>query len=68
MIPSDVRQRFYYVIVMPVDVDGRGPAELEYGTTLTYEVWDQLLVSHASYQSLSDAIQDCEQRNAKHYA
>lgn len=61
------RDRFYFVIVMPLDKDGNGPAdnsEIEY---LTWEVWDQELTTHGSFQYLPDAIDECERLNWEYY-
>lgn len=59
------RERFYFVIVMPLDADGRGPASEERGEVrqITWEVWDQECTVHGSFQYLADAIDKCEELN-----
>lgn len=59
------RNRFFYVIVMPLDENGHGPAEIGKGAVkLTWEVWDQELSTHGSFDYLPDAIDHCEELNA----
>lgn len=62
------RERFYFVIVMPVDKDERGPADLKDAVKLTWEVWTQELDSVASFDYLPDAIDECERLNGEYYA
>ena len=59
------RNRFYFVIVMPLDEDGRGPASEENGEIrkLTWEVWGQDTTSHGSFKYLPDAIDRAEELN-----
>lgn len=62
----DVRKWFYYPIEMPLSADGNGPAKV--GTdavNITYEVWDVLLNTHASFDNLPDAINEAMRLNAK---
>jgi len=67
MIPENVRDRYYYVIVMPVNADNQGPASLDEATELTWEVWTQDLTHSTSHKYLADAIQECEALNRAHY-
>lgn len=69
MIPENVRERWYFVIVMPVDVNtGHGPVSPEKERCyLWWEVWDQELISYSSYEYLPDAIQECERLNKEYY-
>jgi len=67
MIPENVRDRWYYVIVMPVTKDYQGPAALEDADELTWEVWTQDLTRSTSHKYLADAIQECEALNRAHY-
>lgn len=57
------REWFYYPIVMPVNKDDQGPCDLKDAVKLTWEVWDQELMSHASFDYLPDAIDDAMRRN-----
>lgn len=59
------RERWFFIIVMPVDEYGHGPAKLKEAAKLTWEVWDQEVTSHSSHDYLADAIDDCERRNAE---
>lgn len=68
MIPKDVRERFYFVIVMPVNKRNEGPINTEKGRArLTWEVWTQEIDSVASFDYLADAIQECERLNGIYY-
>jgi hypothetical protein len=62
------REQMYYVIVMPLNADGQGPASIEKGEArkLTWEVWDQAFMSYSSHDFLPDAIDDCNARNEEH--
>lgn len=61
----DVRQWWHYPIEMPLSADGQGPATVGVeAARITYEVWDQLLVSHASFDNLPDAINEAMRLNA----
>ena len=55
MLPDNCRQWFYFPIPMPTK-NGQGPVSYEECDTLTYEVWDRLYNTHASFEHLSDAI------------
>lgn len=66
-MPEDVRQRFYYVIIMPLNQDGHGPSTIRDACEITWEIWDQELVSHSSHKFLPDAIQECEYLNRVFY-
>ena len=60
----DVRQWFYYPIMMPLTADGEGPATIGLDAkTITFEVWDQLLTAHASFDNLPDAINEAMRLN-----
>lgn len=66
-VPTDVRKRFYYVIPMPINAGGQGPADLHEAVELTWEIWTQELSSVASFEFLPDAIQRCEELNAEYH-
>lgn len=53
---TDCREWFYYPIVIPVNVLDQGPCDLKDAEKLTWEVWDQELSSHGSFEFLPDAI------------
>lgn len=59
------REKFYYPIVMPVDADGQGPADIKDAAKLTWEVWDQELTRHGSFDFLADAIDLANELNAR---
>lgn len=67
-IPEDVRERFYFVIVMPVNKYGQGP-EMNFKKVekLTWEVWSQELDNFGSFDYLCQAIQRCEELNKEYY-
>lgn len=69
VVPADVRQRFYFVIVMPLNHNGQGPITkgLMNVNRITWEVWTQELSSVASFEYLPDAIQECERLNEEYY-
>jgi hypothetical protein len=69
MIPENVRDRWYFVIVMPIDPEtGYGPvSEDKQPCKLTWEVWDQELTAHFDSDYLPDAIQECERLNREYY-
>lgn len=58
-----VRNRFYYPIVMPLNAEGQGPASDAECTKITFEVWDQELTSHHSFDNLPDAVDKAESMN-----
>lgn len=62
------RNRWYYVIVMPLSVlHNDGPADTtKMHTKLTWEVWDQVCESYGSYEYLSEAIDRAEELNEAH--
>ncbi|NTF18211.1 hypothetical protein G6L37_07310 [Agrobacterium rubi] len=61
----DVRQWQHYPIEMPLTDEGEGPATVGFDATkITYEVWDQALKSHGSYDHLPDAINESIRLNA----
>lgn len=60
----DCRQWWHYPIEMPITAEGQGPAKVGVdAAAMTYEVWDKLLNSHASFDNLPDAINDAMRRN-----
>lgn len=62
---ADVRQWYYYPIEMPVDANGYGPAKIGVDAVeITYEVWDVLLNTHATYNNLPDAINESMRLNS----
>lgn len=67
IIPEDPRMRMYYPIVIPVNKDGQGPCDLSEIAELTWEVWDQFLVSFGSYSYLQDAIIVTENLNYQYH-
>lgn len=67
MIPKNPVDRYHFVIVMPLNSAGHGPASIEDATSLTYEVWTQDLLSMGSYSYLPAAIFACEELNRAHY-
>lgn len=62
---ADVRQWWHYPIEFPIDADGNGPAKVGVDAVkITYEVWDVLLNTHASFDNLPDAINEAMRLNA----
>jgi hypothetical protein len=63
---SDCRKWWYFPIEMPLTPDGQGPAILGKDPigSITYEVWDRLCCSWATFDNLPDAINDAMRRNA----
>lgn len=61
------RNRWYYVIVMPLTDEGYGPASEELGEVrkITWEIWTQDLSSVGSFDYLADAIDECERLNVE---
>ena len=67
-VPNDVRERFYFVIPMPVNKDGQGPAKIGHDAVeVEFEVWTQELDTVYSSKLLLDAIQECEKLNRAYY-
>jgi hypothetical protein len=63
---QDCRKWWFFPIQMALTPEGKGPAfpgRDEIGS-ITYEVWDRELNTHASFDNLPDAIIDAMQRNA----
>lgn len=58
------RERYFFVIVMPLNKNGQGPCDLKEAEKLTWEVWSQELDSKGSFDHLDDAIDECEKLNA----
>lgn len=69
-VPEDVRARWYFPIIMPLDASGQGPASVENGEArkITWEVWDQVCDTFGSFDCMSDAIQKAEDLNREHYS
>jgi len=61
------QERMFYVIMMPLDVGGRGPASIADGDAreITWEVWDQNCTSHGTYNTLEGAMLRAEECNDK---
>jgi hypothetical protein len=63
---SDVRKWYHYLIEMPLSKDGQGPATVGVdAASISYEVWDQSLNSHASFDNLQDAINEAMRLNGE---
>jgi hypothetical protein len=63
-VVPDVRRWSYYPIEMPVNSDGQGPATVGVdAVAITYEVWDKLFNTHASFDNLFDAINEAMRLN-----
>lgn len=57
---------FYYPMILPVTEDGDGPAIIgDDAAKLVYEVWDQELTSHGSFDTLYQAINKAMELEAK---
>jgi len=57
----------YYPIEMPVTYEGNGPATVGIDAVkMSYEVWDWLLNTHASFDNLPDAINEAMHLNTNH--
>lgn len=67
MIPKNPVDRYHFVIEMPLNSAGHGPASIEDATSLTYEVWTQELLSKGWYHTLPEAIFACEELNRAYY-
>ena len=61
-----VRNRYYYPILMPLNAEGQGPCSDIECTKITFEVWDQELTSHHSFDNLPDAIDMAEIMNEEY--
>lgn len=59
------QQRMFYPIIMPLDKEGKGPADMKEAEALTWEVWDQNAHSYGSYSFLYEAILRAEELNDK---
>lgn len=46
-----------YVVDMPLDKDGKGPAEPWDTVKMTFEVWTEDYVSVASFDTLEEALE-----------
>lgn len=66
-MPEDPRERFFFVILMPLNEEGQGPASPGEIAKITFEVWNQFLDTVFSSEFLPEAIYDCEKRNKEHY-
>lgn len=58
------RNRYYYVIIMPINKDGQGPCDNHEIDKIKWQVWDQALTSYGEYDFLPDAIDHAEELNA----
>jgi len=67
VVPVDVRKRWFFIIVIPITKDGKGPADLYAADKLTWEVWNREMVAQATFDNLPDAIAECEKRNKNYY-
>jgi hypothetical protein len=57
MLPTNVREWYFFPIEMPLSIDGQGPATVGVDAhQITYEVWDAELNTHGSFDNLPDAI------------
>ena len=64
MVSRDCREWFYFPIEMPLHKNGKGPATVGVdAASITYEVWDRLLNTHASFDNLYDAINEAMRLN-----
>jgi len=66
-LPRGSRNRWYFVIVMPLDKNGYGPSSDKACHKITWEVWDQVCDTFGSYDYLSDAIDRAEELNEEYY-
>ena len=58
-VPTDCRRWPYYPIPMPFTKDGKGPATIGVDAeSISYEVWDCVYNSYASFDNLPDAINE----------
>ena len=59
-LPTNCRKWDFYPIEMPLTKEGQGPAipGKDEIASITYEVWDRLLNTHASFGNLPDAINE----------
>ena len=58
-IPINCREWNYYPILMLLNNQGQGPATIgDDASLITYEVWDRLLITCASFDNLPDAINE----------
>lgn len=59
-LPTNCRKWDFYPIEMPLTKEGQGPAipGRDEIASITYEVWDRLLNTHASFGNLPDAINE----------
>lgn len=63
LVDADCRYWFHYPIVIPVNETGAGPEDIGKAVKLTWEVWDQELRSHASFDTLPEAINEAMRLN-----
>lgn len=67
LVDPNMRQWMYYPIMIPVTVDGDGPAIVgQDAARITFEVWDQACTSYSSHEFLADAINEAIRRNVEH--
>lgn len=65
-LQRNVRERMYFVITMPLNVEGQGPCGIQDAAEILFEVWDQVATSYGSFKFLPDAIAFAELRNEQH--
>lgn len=66
-VSQNVREWMFFPIMMPLNADGDGPATIgEDATQITFEVWDQALETHASFDNLPDAINEAMRLNREY--
>lgn len=46
----------FYVVEIPLDKDGNGPADSDQTISIVYEVWDQTFASQAQFMLRDDAL------------
>ena len=62
---SNVREWFHYPIEIPLTTEGNGPAKVGVDAVqISYEVWDRLLNTHATFDNLPDAINEAMRLNS----
>ena len=66
-VSQDIHQWWHYPIEMPLTNDGNGPATVGVDAAkITYEVWDREMVSHGSFEHLSEAVNESMRLNSIH--
>jgi len=63
-LDADVRQWWYFPIVIPLDRDGHGPATIGIDAmSVVYQVWDCEFTEHGSFDNMPDAINEAIRLN-----